>query len=104
MLAPDMSSRITILLYELVYADCDLAVENANKHEQLRFPLFHSELLTQIWANPAQSMGTVRIVITEGIRQGQSSGKFMRLRNIVTFSFQHAPLRRQHPGNERCIG
>lgn len=52
-------------------------------------------MLTQIWVNAAQRMGTVRIVIAEGIRQGQGTGGFLKLRNIVTFSFQHAPLRKK---------
>lgn len=50
-------------------------------------------MLTQIWVNAAQRMGTVRIVIAEGIRQGQGAARFLKLRNIVTFSLQHAPLR-----------
>jgi hypothetical protein len=50
-------------------------------------------MLTQIWVNAAQRMGTVRIVIAEGIRQGQGATRFLKLRNIVTFSLQHAPLR-----------
>ena len=39
-------------------------------------------------------MGTVRVVIAEGINQGRASSvSFVKLRNIVTFAFQHAPLR-----------
>jgi len=54
-----------------------------------------SAIRTQVWANPAQGMGTVRVVISEGINQGPAdSVMFVRLRNIVTFSFQHAPLRK----------
>lgn len=71
------------------------AAEDANKQEKLGFPTFHAEMLTQIWTDAAQSKGTIRIVIGEGIRQGQGTAAFSRLRNVVTFSFQHAPLREQ---------
>ena len=71
--------------------------DKADKRIQIRFPPFHAEVLTQVWANPAQGMGTIKVVLAEGINQGSAeSVSFMKLRNIVTFSFQHAPLREQN--------
>lgn len=61
-------------------------------HDQLRFPSFHTEVLTQTWANPAQNMGRIKIVIAEGINHGPGISAFERTKNLVSFSFQHAPL------------
>ncbi len=52
-------------------------------------------MLTQVWADAAQNMGRIKIIIAEGIHNGQATAGFQRLRNIVIFSFQHAPLRKQ---------
>ncbi|KAL6713940.1 hypothetical protein ACLMJK_008434 [Lecanora helva] len=74
-------------------ADESYSVDKNKKHEQICFPPFHQELLTQVWTNPAQGLGTVRIVIAEGVNQGSAGNAvFAKLRNIVAFSFQHAPL------------
>ena len=78
-----------------ISTDTAIVINQDEKPEQLHFPPFHQEILTQVWANPAQGMGTIRVVVAEGIDQGQaSSASFIKLRNIVTFSFQHAPLRK----------
>ena len=77
-----------------VLADMMSADEDAAPAKQLHFPAFHSEVLTQIWANPAQHMGTIKVAIAEGICQGGETAGFVKLRNLVTFSFQHAPLRK----------
>ncbi|CAF9906352.1 MAG: hypothetical protein ALECFALPRED_002208 [Alectoria fallacina] len=61
-------------------------------HDQLRFPPFHTEVLTQTWANPAQNIGRIKIVIAEGINHGPGVSAFERTKNLVSFSFQHAPL------------
>ena len=75
-----------------------LVVDKDDKHKQILFPPFHPELLTQVWANPAQGLGTIRILLSEGINQGEDGkASFAGLRNIVMFSFQHAPLRELKP-------
>ena len=61
-------------------------------HDQLRFPPFHPEVLAQTWANPAHSLGRIKVIIAEGINHGPGVGTFERTKNLVTFSFQHAPL------------
>lgn len=48
-------------------------------------------MLTQTWANPAQNIGRVKIIIAEGIHYGQGISGFEKKRNLVCFSFQHAP-------------
>lgn len=64
------------------------------KHDQLRFPPFHTEVLTQTWANPAQNVGRIKVVIAEGISLRPGVSAFERTKNLVSFSFQHAPLRK----------
>ena len=39
------------------------------------------------------NMGRIKIIIAEGINHGQGPQAFDKTRNIVSFSFQHAPLR-----------
>ncbi len=51
-------------------------------------------MLTQTWANPAQNLGRIKIVIAEGINHGPGLSAFERTKNLVSFSFQHAPLRK----------
>ncbi|KAL9129778.1 MAG: hypothetical protein Q9217_001854 [Psora testacea] len=61
------------------------------KTDQLRFPPFHTEMLDQTWVNPAQDLGRIKIIIAEGIRSTPAS-EFEKVRNVVIFSFHHAPL------------
>ena len=65
--------------------------DKTGKTDQLRFPPFHTEMLDQTWINPAQDLGRIKIIIAEGIRPTPALG-FEKTRNIVVFSFQHAPL------------
>lgn len=82
---------------EILRANSDLEGDKGNSR-QLCFPPFHSEMLTQVWADAAQNMGRVKIIIAEGIHNGQATAGFQKLRNIVAFSFQHAPLRESNRG------
>lgn len=75
------------------FADAGLDTDKDGNHDQLRFPPFHTEVLTQTWANPAQNMGRIKIIIAEGINHGRGISAFERTKNLVSFSFQHAPLR-----------
>jgi hypothetical protein len=58
--------------------------------DRLRFPNFHSELLSQSYWNPADDLGRLKVVLAEGF-SGEQFG-FERVKNLVAFSFQHAPL------------
>ena len=76
-----------------IYADAGLDTDKDSNHDQLRFPPFHTEVLTQTWANPSQNLGRIKIVIAEGINHGTGVSAFEKTKNLVSFSFQHAPLR-----------
>ncbi|KAL9100270.1 MAG: hypothetical protein Q9163_004330 [Psora crenata] len=65
--------------------------DKERKTNQLIFPPFHNEILDQTWVNPAQDLGRIKVIIAEGVRPTPASG-FEKIRNIVIFSFQHAPL------------
>ena len=93
-MATDMCSRTRAdTSMKKAYADAGPVTDKEGKHHQLRFPPFHTEVLTQTWANPAQNMGRIKIIIAEGINRGPGVSAFERTKNLVSFSFQHAPLR-----------
>jgi hypothetical protein len=54
--------------------------------------MFHRELLSQSHWNPGDDLGRVKVVIAEGFSRDNLSCPFERVKNIVSFSFQHAPL------------
>jgi hypothetical protein len=58
----------------------------------LKFPAFHSELLSQSHWNPGDDLGRIKVVISEGFSRDNPAFPFERIKNIVSFSFQHAPL------------
>ncbi|KAI1007956.1 hypothetical protein K3495_g271 [Podosphaera aphanis] len=60
--------------------------------ETLKFPAFHKELLSQSYWSPVDDLGRVKVIIAEGLARKSSLHSFERLRNIVSFSFQHAPI------------
>ncbi|ELR03055.1 hypothetical protein VC83_05151 [Pseudogymnoascus destructans] len=68
---------------------------NVNKNgdlEPLRFPEFHQELLSQNYWNAGDDLGRIKIIIAEGLHRESPAMSFDRIKNIVAFSFQHAPL------------
>lgn len=71
---------------------CCTDLDKAGNRDSLKFPLFHQEMLTQSWWNAGENVGRVKVVISEGIARGRGISPFERLRNIVSFSFQHAPI------------
>ncbi|KAI8959610.1 hypothetical protein F5Y11DRAFT_350363 [Daldinia sp. FL1419] len=60
--------------------------------ETLRFPPFRSEVLQQSYWSPADELGRIKIIISEGFPRDSLSVPIERVKNIVAFSFQHAPL------------
>ena len=78
---------------EEAFTDTEPDTDKDGNRDQLRFPPFHTEVLTQTWANPAQNVGRIKVVIAEGINHGLGVSTFERTKNLVSFSFQHAPLR-----------
>ena len=71
---------------------CSPDIDKAGNRDSLRFPAFHQEMLTQNWWNAGENKGRVKIIITEGHLQVQGILPFIRAKNVVSFSFQHAPL------------
>lgn len=76
----------------MAHANPIAVLDKAGNHDMLRFPPFHQEMITQSWWNAGESMGRIRVVIAEGIVYGHAVSSFERTRNLVSFSFQHAPL------------
>ncbi|KAI1451706.1 hypothetical protein F4805DRAFT_75115 [Annulohypoxylon moriforme] len=60
--------------------------------ETLRFPQFRSEVLRQSYWSPADEIGRIKIVISEGFPRDSLTVPIERVKNVVAFSFQHAPL------------
>lgn len=80
-----------------------LEAKNAEDGEQhLRFPPFHKEILQQPHWEPGESLGRVKVTISEGVLRettppAPSDSMFDRLRDVVVFSFQHAPQSKSCP-------
>lgn len=60
--------------------------------EPLKFPHFRRELLYQNHWNPGDDIGRIKIIISEGFPRDSPSNPTERVKNVVAFSFQHAPL------------
>ncbi|KAM4054298.1 NADH dehydrogenase (ubiquinone)-like protein [Hirsutella rhossiliensis] len=58
----------------------------------LLFPPFRRELLQQSFWSPADDLGRIKLVISEGFPRDSLTMPIERVKNIVSFSFQHAPL------------
>lgn len=80
-------------LLPCVYTDIGFpsGLDKNGNLKSLAFPVFHSEILTQSWWSASQDLGRVKVVISEGYARGQPEMPFQRVKNVVVFSFQHAP-------------
>lgn len=58
----------------------------------LHFPPFHQEILQQSHWDAGEMLGRVRVVVAEGFARLRRIPPFERVKDIVAFSFQHAPL------------
>ena len=68
-------------------------MDQTGHQECLRFPPFPQQLLAQKWWTAGEDIGRVKLVVSEGLACGHGpSPGFRRVKNLVTFSFQHAPL------------
>ncbi|RSL74442.1 hypothetical protein CEP53_000317 [Fusarium sp. AF-6] len=59
--------------------------------EALKFPAFQQEILQQRQRNVGDSLGRIRLVISEGFPRDSPTVPMERVNNVVAFSFQHAP-------------
>ncbi|KAL1844645.1 hypothetical protein VTK73DRAFT_2103 [Phialemonium thermophilum] len=74
----------------LIYSTFDTV--NPGELAPLRFPQFRREILYQDFWNPADDLGRIKVVISEGFPRDSFSTPIERVNNVVGFSFQHAPL------------
>ncbi|KAF4999568.1 hypothetical protein FGRMN_2316 [Fusarium graminum] len=67
-------------------------IGNKDLQQAIRFPTFQQELLYQRHWNPADNLGRIKLVISEGVfHRSPENNRFERVKNLVIFSFQHAP-------------
>lgn len=71
-----------------------LDVDKTGNQDSLRFPPFHQEILEQRHWDAAELYGRIRVVIAEGFCRPHRYPPFERVKEIVAFAFQHAPLRK----------
>ncbi|KAE9381698.1 hypothetical protein N431DRAFT_539284 [Stipitochalara longipes BDJ] len=72
--------------------ELSIDLDKHGEFEKLKFPAFHKELLSQSYWNPGDDLGRVKVIIAEGFTRDHLTYPFERVKNIVSFSFQHAPL------------
>lgn len=71
-----------------------LDTDKIGTHDLLKFPHFYKEMLSQSWWSAGENTGRIKIIIAEGhVHNNPIASPFERTKNIVSFSFQHAPLR-----------
>ncbi|KIL93002.1 hypothetical protein FAVG1_04183 [Fusarium avenaceum] len=67
-------------------------IENGPHEQTLKFPLFQQELLSQRHWSPADNLGRLKLIISEGVSYPSPDNKHVeKLKSLVVFSFQHAP-------------
>lgn len=62
------------------------------ERERLKFPTFCRELLYESHWSPGDDLGRIKVLISEGFPRDSTTMPFERVKNVVAFSFQHAPL------------
>lgn len=75
-----------------VIIETSLSVDRNGEFELMTFPKFHQELLTQNYWNASDELGRIRVVISEGFPRESHNLPYERIKCVVAFSFQHAPL------------
>ncbi|KAJ5128399.1 hypothetical protein N7526_006565 [Penicillium atrosanguineum] len=72
--------------------DLSSHIDREGNQDALRFPSFHREILDQRHWDAGDSNGRIRLVIAEGFSRPHRSPPFERFKDVIMFSFQHAPL------------
>ncbi|KAM5475765.1 hypothetical protein McanCB56680_008028 [Microsporum canis] len=72
--------------------DLSSQLDRNGNQDSLRFPMFHEELLHQAHWDAGDMYGRIRVVIAEGFTRPLRTPPFERVRDIIAFSYQHAPL------------
>ncbi|RDW77337.1 hypothetical protein BP6252_05390 [Coleophoma cylindrospora] len=71
--------------------DLSNVIDKNGDFDKLKFPAFHQELLSQNFWHPGDDLGRIKVVVAEGFARASATNPFDRIKNIVAFSFQHAP-------------
>ncbi|EFR02892.1 hypothetical protein MGYG_05893 [Nannizzia gypsea CBS 118893] len=69
-----------------------IELDRNGNQDNLRFPMFHEELLHQAHWDAGDMYGRIRVVIAEGFTRPLRNPPFERVRDLIAFSYQHAPL------------
>ncbi|KAL4869664.1 hypothetical protein BDV12DRAFT_74229 [Aspergillus spectabilis] len=72
--------------------DLSSHVDKSGNQDTLRFPPFHQEILEQRHWDAGDLHGRIRVVISEGFARPHRNPPFERVKQIIAFAFQHAPL------------
>ncbi|RDW61254.1 uncharacterized protein DSM5745_10752 [Aspergillus mulundensis] len=72
--------------------DLSSHVDKNGNQDTLRFPPFHQEILEQRHWDAGDLHGRIRVVIAEGFARPHRNPPFERVKEIIAFAFQHAPL------------
>jgi hypothetical protein len=85
------SLLIACIYFPLTFS-CQKELTEAGNLKALRFPYFRHELLYQNHWSAADDTGRIKIIISEGFPRDSPAVPLDRVKNIVAFAFQHAPL------------
>ncbi|KAJ5273901.1 hypothetical protein N7478_009026 [Penicillium angulare] len=91
----DFSSRtesLTVSYQESCFTDCIADIDRDGNQEFLRFPTFHPDILDQRHWDAGDPYGRIKVVIAEGFARPNRSPPFERVKDVISMSFQHAPL------------
>ncbi|EAU38613.1 predicted protein [Aspergillus terreus NIH2624] len=69
-----------------------IVIDKRGNQDDLRFPPFHYEILEQRHWDAGDPYGRIRVVISEGFARPHRSPPFERVKELIAFAFQHAPL------------
>ncbi|PYI32798.1 hypothetical protein BP00DRAFT_445219 [Aspergillus indologenus CBS 114.80] len=72
--------------------DLSSYVDKSGNQDRLRFPTFHHEILKQPHWDAGELYGRIRVVIAEGFSRPHRSPPFERVKEVIAFAFQHAPI------------
>ncbi|KAJ6084497.1 hypothetical protein N7486_011297 [Penicillium sp. IBT 16267x] len=67
-------------------------IDRDGNPDVLRFPPFHPEILDQQHWDAGDPFGRVKVIISEGFARPHRSPPFERVKDVISLSFQHAPL------------
>ncbi|KAB8228120.1 hypothetical protein ETB97_009948 [Aspergillus alliaceus] len=72
--------------------DLSSHIDKSGNQDSLRFPPFHQEILEQQHWDAGELYGRIRVVISEGFARPHRNPPFERVKEVIAFAFQHAPL------------